>query len=147
MNYLEIITFALAPYQPYLMWTAIGWLASAIIGIPLLYIGFGFAMSAKRARDEKKSQRKVVYVDGFIAFWFVLLDAYLNVFVFTVLCLDFRPKQTFTLITGRLCQYNASPDERAFRRWFADVFAAFLDGKDPSGDHVKGNNFSFKWLD
>ena len=132
---------------PYLMYAAIGWLVSAVVGILALYVGYGFAMNAKAARDLKLSQRKVVYVDGFIVFWFVLLDAYLNLFVFTVLCLDIRKKQTLTLVTGRLCQYNEDPDERKFRRWFADVFAAFLDGKDPSGDHVKGANFSFKWLD
>lgn len=131
----------------FLPWVAGAWLISAIVGILVLYIGYGFAMSAKRARDEKHSQRKVVAVDVFISFWFVLLDAYLNLFVFSILCLDFRKKQTLTLVTGRLCQYNATPDERAFRRWYADVFAAFLDGKDPSGDHIKGANFSFKWLD
>jgi hypothetical protein len=104
-------------------------------------------MSAKRARDENKSQRVVVLVDTAIVFPFILLDAYLNIFVFSILCLDFRKKQTLTLVTGRLCKYSEEPDERAFRRWIAHVFAAFLDGKDPSGDHVKGDNFSFKWLD
>lgn len=131
----------------FLPWVVGAWAISAVVGILVLYVGYGFAMSAKRARDEKRSQRKVVAVDVFIAFWFVLLDAYLNLFVFSILCLDFRKKQTLTLVTGRLCQYNANPDERAFRRWYSDVFAAFLDGKDPSGDHVKGTNFTFKWLD
>lgn len=131
----------------YLTLAGCAWLTLAVIGTLVLYVGYGFAMAAKKARDDGKSQRKVVYVDVFISLWFVLLDAILNVLVFSVICLDFRPKTTFTLVTGRLCHYNYDPDERAFRKWVAHFLAAFLDGKDPSGDHIKGTNFSFKWLD
>lgn len=129
----------------YILLTA--WFALLIIGVPSLYIGYGFVMAAKRADDEGKSQKFVQNVDLFIALPFVLLDALINVFVLSVLTLDFRWKYTFTLVTGRLCMYNAKEDEWAYRRFYADLFAAFLDGKDPSGDHVKGANFSFKWLD
>ena len=122
------------------------WLAFALIGIPVLYVGYGFVMSAKRANDLKLSQKKVVVVDACIAVPFVVLDVLLNVFVFSVLSLDFRPRYTFTTITHRLSLYSADPNERLFRKGLADLAAAFLDGKDPSGDHVNGINQPITWL-
>ena len=76
-----------------------------------------------------------------------MLDALLNLFVFSVLFLDVRPKALFTLVTGRLCFYNTNPNERAWRLWLTHIFAAFLNGKDPDGHHVKGEVPKFKWLD
>lgn len=146
-DYLSLILPFWVSYKVYFLYAAYSWLLLTILGIPILYVTYGFVMAAKRARDEKLSQRKVLIVDGSIAFLGVLLDAILNVVVFPILTLDFRKSTTLTLVTGRLCAYNENPNERKFRRWYADVFAAFLDGKDPSGDHVKGANFQFKWLD
>ena len=103
-------------------------------------------MSAKSARDKGLSQRKVVFTDGLIASVGVLLDAALNVLVWSVVCLDFRLKTTITLVTQRLSLYNTTPDERRFRRAVANTMAAFLDGKDPSGDHVRGLNTDIPWL-
>ena len=123
------------------------WLAFGLVGSLALYVGYGFAMSAKRARDAGVSQRKVVVVDGCLALPFILLDALLNVFFYSIITLDFRPEYTLNLVTGRLCRYNADPNERHFRRCIADAAAAFLDGKDPSGDHIKGFNIHLNWLD
>jgi hypothetical protein len=89
----------------------------------------------------------VVVVDTLIALPFVLLDAALNVLVYSVVFFDFRPKNLFTMITGRLCRYNADPTERHWRLQIVGVFAAFLNGKDPDGHHVKGEVPHFKWLD
>jgi hypothetical protein len=122
------------------------WLAFTIVAVPLVYIGYGFAMAAKKARDLGFSQRKVVIVDGLIVLPFFILDVVVNCIVFPVLCLDLHPRRTFTTVTSRLCQYNADPGTWRLRRFWTDFFAAFLDGKDPSGDHVKGANFKFKWL-
>lgn len=124
------------------------WLLLAVPGALVMYVGYGFAMSAKRARDDavNPSPKHVVVVDSLIAFPFIVLDALLNLIVMPVICLDFRPGRAWDLITGRLCKYNADPQEWAYRRWIADLVAAFLDAKDPSGDHIKGENARIKWL-
>jgi hypothetical protein len=123
------------------------WFIFAFVGVLVMYIGYGFAMAGKRARDLGFSQRRVVVVDVMIALPFVVLDALLNLFVFSVIFLDIRPKFLFTLVTGRLCKYNADPTERFWRLQIVGVFAAFLNGKDPDNHHVKGEVPHFKWLD
>lgn len=130
-----------------LAWGVLGWCVLAIIGTVVLYIGYGFAMSAKGARDRGASQAVVVKVDSAIAFPFVLLDAVLNVSVYSFIALDFRSAYWLTLATKRFSLYNLDPDEWRWRRFLASVFAAFLDGKDPSGDHILGQNPRFSWLD
>lgn len=123
------------------------WLAFGLLGSVALYVGYGFAMAAKRARDLGLSQPWVVAVDMAVALPFLLLDFLLNLLFLSVLMLDFRPSHSLTLVTKRLCRYSLDPEERRFRKWTADFLAAFLDGKDPSGDHVKGANQRFNWLD
>lgn len=126
------------------------WLMLAFVGIPVLYIGYGFVMSAIRARDSGDSPPHVVKVDSVIATAFTLLDGVLNVLVFPVLCLDFRPSMMFRmttvkgfsfplmeLITERLSRYNEDPTERPYRRAVARVFAPFLDPKDHKGWHLR----------
>ena len=135
--------FNLPALWPWLL----GWLVFGLVGTLVLYVGYGFAMAAKRARDLRLSQAWVVGVDAVIALPFLLLDFLLNLLFFSVLLLDFRPRYSFTLITARLCRYSEDPDERKFRKATADFFAAFLDGKDPSGDHIKGANQRLPWLD
>lgn len=146
MNYLDIVSL-FSQYSNYFKWLGAVWLASFFIGLPVMYVGYGFAMSAQRAKQEDLSQRKVVFVDKFLILLIALLDLYLNIFVFSVLCLDFRLKTTFTMVTQRLSRYSLETQERPFRKAIANFLAAFLDGKDPSGDHIKGNNFKFRGLD
>jgi hypothetical protein len=122
------------------------WFAFTAVAVPLVYIGYGFAMAAKKARDMGFSQRKVVIVDGLIVLPFFILDVLINMLVLPVLCLDLHPRRTFTTVTSRLCQYNADQKTWRLRKFWADFFAAFLDGKDLDGDHVKGANLKFKWL-
>jgi hypothetical protein len=123
------------------------WLCFSLSGIVILYIGFGFVMNAKLAMEESRSQKIVVDVDTTLASFFLLLDLLLNIFTFSILMLDFRWDRTLTMVTNRLSQYNNDPDERAFRKWTADLFAAFLDGKDgPKFDHITGPNYKFPWL-
>lgn len=133
-------------YVNWLVTAAQIWLAFALIGIPVLYVGYGFVMSAKRASDAKLSQKKVVAVDFCIALLFYGIDLLLNILVFSVLALDFRPRYTFTTITNRLSLYNLDENERAFRKGLSDICAAFLDGKDPSLDHIEGINQPIDWL-
>lgn len=123
------------------------WLLLLVIGTLTLYIGYGFAMSAKRARDEGKSQRKVVFFDTALSIPFLLLDVFLNVFFYSFICLDFRFSYVFTTISSRMSKYNKNNTERSFRRKIASLFGAILDGKDPSGDHIEGSSEYFKWLD
>lgn len=146
MSYLDIVLF-FSQHSIYFKYAGFLWLASFLIGVPVMYVGYGFAMAAQRAKQEGLSQRKVVFVDTFLTLWIALLDFYLNVVVFSVLCLDFRPRNTFIMITQRLSRYSLDTQERGFRKCIANFTAAFLDGKDPSGDHIKGHNLKFKGLD
>lgn len=138
----------------------LAWLALAVLGVPVLYIGYGFVMCAKRAKEDGLSQSFVVKVDTAIALIFVLLDALLNLVVFSVAMVDFRLHNMFkrtmirgvncwvpVLVTERLSNYSQNLEESGFRRATADIFAAFLDAKDPSGDHIKGTNTRFTWMD
>jgi uncharacterized membrane protein YvlD (DUF360 family) len=135
----------LATIAQYWLQALLGWLAFAVVGTLVMYVGYGFAMAGKRARDEGLSQRKVVVVDVCIALFFIILDALLNLFVMPIVFLDFRFKTWFTLVTGRLCYYNTNPAERKWRLAIVGFFAAFLNGKD--ANHVKGGIPHFKWLD
>lgn len=133
-----------------MQWVAIalaGWLSFGILGTLILYIGYGFAMAAKRADDEGRSQRIVADVDRMLAFPVILLDASLNVFFYSVVMLDFRRVYTLDLVTGRMDRYALNPDERKFRRAFAAFLEAFLGAKDPRGYHIKGEHQKFTWLD
>lgn len=125
------------------------WLIYAIVLTVLLYYGYGFAMSGRAARDHadpaQRSQRVVAEVDTKLSFPVVVLDAIYNVTVLTIVTFDFRWKQTFNLATGRLNLYTAATDERQFRVWLANVYAAFLNGKDK--DHIKNVTMHFAWLD
>lgn len=133
----------------YLYAVAAAWLALTIIGIPTLYIGYGFVMCAKRAHEAGLSPGWVVKVDTAIAVPFVLLDALLNLFSFSVLMLDFsaasmvkqveirgRKYWVPNLVTGRLNGYLRNRSERKFRRDTAYTFADLLNAKDPSGRHL-----------
>lgn len=113
----------------------------------VLYVFYGFAMSAKRARDDNKSQRAVVILDTGLSLIGLLLDLFLNLFFYSVLMLDFRKHYWLTTISARMSRYSLDTNEREFRRNTADFFAALLDGKDPGGDHITGENKQFKWLD
>lgn len=128
------------------------WLALAVVGIPVCYIGYGFVTSAIRARDAEvdPSPAYVVKVDSVISAVFITLDGLLNALVFPVLCLDFRPRMAFRmvtaggytfpwleLITERLSRYNEDPTEWPPGRFVARLFAPFLDAKDPKGWHIR----------
>lgn len=127
----------------------IAWFILGVIGTGVLYIGYGFAMAAKIARDDPvdPSQRMVVKIDNIIAFPILVLDAALNVFFFSFLMLDWRKDYTLTLVTERLCRYGLDVNERKFRRKTAAFFAAFTNRKDPKGWHVAGVHEKFTWLD
>jgi hypothetical protein len=137
-----------------------GWAWLATAGQIKLYIGFCCVMAARDASlrpDAWRTQPVVLKVDTVIAWRFILLDALSNLLVYSVLMLDFRPRMLFRratiksftlwvpeLTTGRFCAYSLDPDERRFRKWTADLLAAFLNGKDPG--HIKGVVRRFAWL-
>lgn len=134
------------------------WFTIGCIATVWLYIGYGFVMNAQDAAIQGRSQDVVVKVDSLIAIGYILLDTYLNLLFYSIVCLDPRKQTTWNLLTGRLCIYNAADYGKdawpvlrwwfAYHKWWADVFAAFLDGKDIRGDydHVKGINRKFDWL-
>jgi hypothetical protein len=140
---LHLILNALNTHKFFLMQL---WLMFFLIGTFVLYIGFGFVMSAVSSKQKGKSQTVVYVIDIIISCFFLLLDVLLNVLVYPIVCLDLRPKNIFTTISHRMSRYNSDENEWHYRRVIASLFGAALDGKDPSGDHVKGPNIYFKWL-
>lgn len=136
--------WVLPHWKEIVFWWFVGGLGSTVV----LYIAFGFAMAAMGARDRGVSQRGVLLLDTVIVIPFFILDIILNMFFYSFLMLDFRPKKwLLRTMTSRFSQYNQDPNERAFRKWAANFFAALLDGKDPKGDHIEGENLKFSWLD
>lgn len=131
----------------YWPWILACWFALFVFGTLVLYIGYGFVMAAKRAYDEGKSQRKIYLLDLTISTCFMLLDVFLNIVIYGFICLDFRFKYWFTTMSVRFSMYDLDDNEWIYRKYVASVFAAGLDGKDPSGDHILGKNIYFKWLD
>lgn len=126
------------------------WLAFAIFGALALYIGYGFVMCAKRAKDDGSSPAHVYRVDSLLAIPVVILDGLYNVLVLPVLCLDFRLHYAFRryqyksvnlwlfeLVTERFSRYSEDKTEWRWRRWIALTTAPFLDSKDPKGWHVR----------
>jgi hypothetical protein len=124
----------------------LAWVGFFLIGTLVLYIGFGFAMAALRSHKEKRTAPIVLVVDVIISLFFLVLDVLLNIIVYPFICLDFRPKYTITTISHRMSRYNQDSEEIAYRRIIASAFDAFLDGKDPSTDHITGPRAYFKWL-
>ena len=126
------------------------WIAFATFGALVLYVGYGFVMSAKRANDARLSLPYVYCVDAFLSLPVVILDGLYNVLVLPVICLDFRPSYAFRtvqvkaftlpffeLVTERLSRYNEDKTEWRYRRFIALHVAHFLDAKDPKGWHVR----------
>ena len=88
-------------------------------------------------------------VDGVFAVFAVLLDALYNMIVMPVICLDWRLKGWFRLvtfkgmtfpfpdlITARLMGYYENSKECSYRKRIAAIGVLFLDRKDPKGWHV-----------
>lgn len=127
------------------------WLIGHIIIPPLLYIGYGFVMCAKRANDAGLSPPHVFRVDSLLALPVVILDGLYNAFWLPVLCLDCRLNYAFKMLTvkgvtfpffelatERFSRYSEDPTECRWRRWVALTTAPFLDSKDPKGWHIRG---------
>lgn len=125
------------------------WLLLATVGQLVLYIGYGFAMSAVSARNKNASSKVVLTIDCAIAACFILLDAAIDFFVMPVLCLDLRAKGWLhyiklwgrdipvpELVTERMRLYYVDPNEGRYRKWIANQYAKALDGKDPKGWHI-----------
>ena len=94
------------------------WLAFAVLGAVLLYIGYGFAMSAVAARDKKltPSPAHVVRLDVILVMPIIILDGLYNAVIMPVLCLDLRPSMAFhafddlvTSVTGDVALLSACP--------------------------------------
>jgi hypothetical protein len=126
------------------------WLIGHIVIPPVLYIGYGFVMSAVRDRDEKKSPPYIAVVDGVLAIPLVLLDGAYNAFWLPAVCLDPRPHYAFRMVvyggvtfpffelaTERFSRYNEQPGAWAWHKFIAREVAPFLDRKDPKGWHIR----------
>lgn len=97
-----------------------------------LWLFYLAVMNLKRAKDAGKLS-KTAYVLGLPILWFGLfLDAVVNVFIMTVLMLEFPRELT---VTSRLSRHAR---KEGWRKEFAVWIAVeLLDTFDPSGKHVK----------
>ena len=96
-----------------------------------LWVFFIAAMGLKRAKDAGllSATAKVLGYPVLIVGW--LLDAFVNVFVMTVLLLELPQELT---VTARLKRHNRVTGgwRKAVARWAEPL----LDPYDPSGDHI-----------
>lgn len=133
-----------------LHYISVAWLIGHIIIPPVLYVGYGFVMCAKRANDNGSSPPHVYRVDSLLAIPVVLLDGLYNALWLPALCLDFRLNYAFKMLTvkgvtfpffelatERFSRYSEDLTERRWRRWVALTVAPFLNGKDPKGWHIR----------
>lgn len=126
-----------------------------------LYIGYGFVMSAIRARDDEDnpSAPLVVKVDSALAVPEVLRDGFFNVFYAPLIFLDPSPRHMLRLgkvkgktlvlpelLTERCSRYSLDPGEWAYRKYLCAVIEPFLGPKDPKGWHLAGAHKRIDWL-
>lgn len=123
---------------------ALCWATFAVVGTLALYVGYGFAMAAIGAHDKGLTSKPVFAIDAILCVIIGILDLVLNLLVYSIVCLDLRPRYWFTTISWRMTYYNEDPDESKYRRTVASIFQAFLDGKDPKGDHIRGPGLILK---
>lgn len=96
-----------------------------------LWIFYLAVMSLKRAKNAGLLS-KTAKVFGYpVIFLGITLDAFVNVFVLTILMLEL-PREM--LVTTRLKRHNRTG--KGWRQRFAKWFEPLLDPYDPSGDHI-----------
>ena len=105
-----------------------------LIGIGSTYALWVFylaVMNLKRAKDAGMLTRTAAALGYPVLFVGWILDAFVNVFVLTVLMLEL-PQEL--LVTTRLKRHNRYGNgwRKSFARWFEPL----LDPYDPSGDHI-----------
>jgi hypothetical protein len=115
-------------------WALIGaliYLATSAFTLFRLWVFYLAVMSLQRLRDSSgldkrnKALGSVALVIGY------LLDAYVNIFVMSVLLLEFPRELT---VTARLKRHNLSG--KGWGKRVALWFEPILDPHDPSGDHI-----------
>ena len=105
-----------------------------LIGIGSTYALWVFylaVMNLKRAKDAGMLTRTAAVLGYPVLFVGWILDAFVNVFVLTVVMLEL-PREL--LVTTRLKRHNRYG--HGWRKSFARWFEPLLDPYDPSGDHI-----------
>lgn len=97
----------------------------------LLWVFYLAVMNLKRAKDAGMLTRTTAVLGYPVLLVGWILDAFVNVFVLTVLMLEL-PREL--LVTTRLKRHNRYG--RGWRKSFARWFEPLLDPYDPSGDHI-----------
>jgi len=97
----------------------------------LLWIFYLAVMNLKRAKNAGMLTRTAKALGYPVLFVGWILDAFVNVFVLTLVMLEL-PREL--LVTTRLKRHNRYG--RGWRKSFARWFEPLLDPFDPSGDHI-----------
>jgi len=96
----------------------------------LLWVFYLAVMSLKRAKDAGTISKFALVMGYPVLFFGLLIDLFVNVFVFTVLLLELPRELT---VTARLKRHGTQGGWRGdFARWFCE---SLLDTFDPSGDN------------
>lgn len=105
---------------------------AGVLSLWVLFILYAAVMNLKRARDEGKMTVPMNILGTPVLFIGLLLDALVNIFVFTLILLELP--QEF-LVTSRLSRHIKKTGWRArVAKWFC---TNLLDSLDPSGCHCK----------
>lgn len=97
----------------------------------VLWVLYLAVMNLKRVRDMGKLPKIALWLGTPVLFLGWVLDALLNVFVMTVILLEWPQETT---VSKRLKRHNQDAD--GWRKAIALWFEPLLDPFDPSGDHI-----------
>ena len=105
--------------------------AASLITVYALWIFYLAVMNLKRVRDQNKLTKTALYLGLPVLWTGVVLDVIVNVFIVSVLLLEF-PKEL--LVTSRFKRHNAATS--GWRKKIVAWFEPLLDPFDPDGNHI-----------
>lgn len=106
------------------------YVASSFVILYALWIFYIAVMNLKRVKDADKLSKFAKVLGYPVLFIGLMLDLIANIFVVSVLLLEFPKELT---VTSRFKRHNAT---ESWRKKVVSVFEPILDPFDPSGDHV-----------
>lgn len=103
----------------------------SLISVYALWVFYLAVMNLKRVRDQNKLTKTALYLGIPVLWTGVVLDALVNIFIVSVLLLEF-PREF--LVTARFKRHNAATS--GWRKKVVAWFEPLLDPFDPDGDHI-----------
>ena len=105
--------------------------AISLIATYALWVFYLAVMNLKRVRDQNKLTKTALYLGIPVLWTGVVLDAFVNIFIVSVILWEF-PKEL--LVTARFKRHNAAPS--GWRKKIVAWFEPLLDPFDPDGNHI-----------